>query len=60
MTAKLLSTFKQKISELTLIPAAGGRFELKINGELVYSKLKTGKFPDEQWVVDLVGSRMKK
>jgi len=43
-----------------LIPAGGGCFELSINGDLVYSKLKSDKFPDEQWAVDAVGSRLKK
>ena len=59
MTNKLLTTYKQKIKELKLIPASGGAFELSINGELVYSKLQTGKFPDEQWVIDQVGKRLK-
>ena len=31
---------------MTLIPSDGGRFELSVNGELVYSKLATKKFPD--------------
>lgn len=26
---------------MTLIPSDGGRFELEVNGELLYSKLKT-------------------
>jgi len=34
-----------------MVPAGGGCFELTVNGELVYSKLKTEKFPDEQWVL---------
>ncbi len=59
MTTKLLTTYKQKIKELKLIPASGGCFELSINGEPVYSKLQTGKFPDEQWVIDTVGKRLK-
>jgi selenoprotein W-related protein len=41
-----------------LIPASGGCFELSVNGDLVYSKLKTGKFPDEQWVVETVAARL--
>ena len=53
----MLSTLKQTIKELKLIPASGGCFELTINGELVYSKLETGKFPDEQAILDLVESR---
>lgn len=44
---------------MKLIPSGGGAFEIKLNGDLVYSKLKTGKFPDEKWVLDTVGSRLK-
>jgi selenoprotein W-related protein len=60
LTGKLLSTFKQQIRSLTLIPKGGGCFELSLNGELVYSKLQTGKFPDEKWAIDTVGARLKK
>ena len=42
------------------MPAGGGCFELKADGELLYSKLKTGQFPDEQAVVDMIGSRLSK
>ena len=31
-----------------------------MNGKLVYSKLETGKFPDEQWAVDAVAAFNKK
>ena len=60
MTSKLLSRFKQQIRELKLIPSSGGCFELSADGELLYSKLETGKFPDEQWVLDAVGARLPK
>ena len=59
MATKLLTEFKQKIKELKLIPASGGCFELAINGELMYSKLKTGQFPEEQAMVDALAKRMK-
>lgn len=59
MTGKLLATYKQQIKDLKLIPSGGGCFEVSLNGDLIYSKLKTGKFPEEKWVVDTVGSRMK-
>jgi selenoprotein W-related protein len=52
--------YKQQIKELKLIPGGGGCFELSLNGELVYSKLKTGEFPDEQKMVEKVGARLKK
>jgi selenoprotein W-related protein len=45
---------------LKLIPSGGGCFELTAGGELIYSKLKTGKFPDEKWVLDQVGALLPK
>jgi len=57
LTSRLLSTLKQKIKSLTLVPSGGGCFELTVDGELVYSKLQTGKFPDEKWAVNAVQSR---
>lgn len=50
---------KQKIAHLTLVPAGGGCFEVAVNGELIYSKLKTGAFPDEQAILDGVTDRLK-
>jgi hypothetical protein len=29
-----------------------------VDGKLVYSKLETGKFPDETWVLDTLESRL--
>jgi selenoprotein W-related protein len=60
LTRKLLETYKQQIRDLKLIPAGGGAFELSVNGELVYSKLSTGQFPDEDWVIKTIGARIKK
>jgi selenoprotein W-related protein len=59
LTTKLLSSYKQKISELKLIPSDGGCFELSVNGDLIYSKLKTGQFPEEKWALEAVGARLK-
>jgi selenoprotein W-related protein len=53
-----LNEFKQDIKEMTLVPAGGGCFEIKLNGELVYSKLKTGQFPDEKWVLETIKKRL--
>jgi selenoprotein W-related protein len=58
LTTNLLTSFKQKIKDLKLIPAGGGCFEVRLNDDLVYSKLKTGQFPDEQAIVNAVASRL--
>jgi selenoprotein W-related protein len=58
LAAKLLTAFKQKIASLRLVPSRGGCFELAVNGELIYSKLKTGVFPDEDAMVQAVADRL--
>jgi selenoprotein W-related protein len=60
LTSRVLNHFKQKVSKLTLVPSGGGCFELSANGELLYSKLKTGQFPDEQGIIDQLEKRLSK
>ena len=58
MTSKILSTLKQRVKDLKLIPGKGGCFELTVDGELVYSKLKTGQFPNDQAILDKLSAKM--
>lgn len=39
----LLKEFEPEIEKITLLPSSGGRFELTVNGKLLYSKLSTGQ-----------------
>ncbi len=59
MTSKLLNEYKQRINDLKLVPGSGGCFELTVDGELLYSKLHTGRFPDEKAMVEAVGKRLR-
>jgi len=59
LTRALLGEYKQRIQDLKLIPGSGGCFELTVDGELVYSKLKTGRFPDENAMIEAVGERLR-
>lgn len=43
MTEELLADFAPVIKTLTLIPSSGGRFEVEVDGELIYSKKATGR-----------------
>ena len=40
---------------LELEPSGGGCFEIHVDGREVYSKLKTGEFPDEQEILKALG-----
>ena len=58
MATKVLTAYKQKIESFELEPSGGGCFEFTVDGELVYSKLQTTEFPDEEMIVQEVGKRL--
>ena len=52
--AELLGAWAPLISRATLLPSSGGRFEVKLDGELIFSKKETGRFPEEREVIQLL------
>ncbi|WP_445367295.1 SelT/SelW/SelH family protein [Methylomonas sp. BW4-1] len=46
MAQELLSTFEQELDELVMQPDTGGIFEVRANGELVWSRKQQGRFPE--------------
>jgi selenoprotein W-related protein len=53
-----LLTLKQSIGTLTLVPSRGGVFEIEVNGQPVYSKLQTGRFPEPEDVLRLIRAKL--
>lgn len=49
----LMTSLKRKLTSLELVPSDKGRFEVSIDGKLVYSKLETKEFPDDMSIVQL-------
>lgn len=58
MTEAIIKQFKARIESLTLIPSDGGRFEISLDGKLVYSKLSTGKFPANEAITQEIAQRL--
>jgi len=54
LTDELLGKFEAEIESLTLIPSDGGRFEFKVNNELLYSKLQTRRHANPGEISDLL------
>ena len=54
MTEEPLKAFEPYITELTLLPSDGGRFEVTVNDQLVYSKKATGRHAEYSEVADSV------
>ena len=46
MTDEILTHFKKQITQWTLIPSGGGCFEVEADGEIIFSKRETGRFPE--------------
>jgi selenoprotein W-related protein len=54
LTADLLKEIEPEVAEITLIPSEGGRYEITVDGKLVYSKLQTGRHAEPGEVMKLV------
>lgn len=52
--AELLNVFEPDIESITLIPSEGGRFEVKVNDRLVYSKLQTHRHAEPGEIAALI------
>jgi selenoprotein W-related protein len=56
--AELLKDFEAEIRSVTLIPSDGGRFEITVNGTLLYSKLQTGQHVEPGEVLKLLRAHL--
>ena len=54
LTEELLKNYEHLIESLVLVPADGGKFEVTVNGQLLYSKLATHRHPEPGEVLGLV------
>jgi selenoprotein W-related protein len=58
MAQELLMTFGTELGEVALVPGAGGVFEVRVDGELVWSKKAQGRFPESKELKQLVRDRV--
>jgi selenoprotein W-related protein len=58
MAQELLTTFTAEIGEMVLIPGSGGIFEIRVNGENVWSRATMGRFPEMKELKQLVRDKV--
>ena len=59
MAQELLTTFAEEIGSVVLTPdATGGVFEVRVDGEIVWSRKEQGRFPDIKELKQLVRDRI--
>jgi selenoprotein W-related protein len=60
LASDLLQKFEPEIDSLVLIPSDGGKYEVNVNGQSIYSKLQTGRHAEPGEVVGLMEQFLKK
>lgn len=54
LAEQLLKEYEHLIEKIVLVPSEGGRFEVTVNGQLLYSKLQTKRHAEMGEVLGLV------
>jgi selenoprotein W-related protein len=58
MAQELLTTFDTEIGAVALVPGTGGVFEVRVDGEPVWSRKERGRFPEAKELKQLVRDRV--
>lgn len=58
MAQELLTTFESDLGKVALVPGTGGIFEVRLNGELLFSRKEHGRFPESKELKQLVRDRI--
>ena len=59
LAERLLDEHKEDISELKLIPGAGGEYEVKLDSEIVYSKKTNRRHPKKDEIEAAIRAQMR-
>jgi selenoprotein W-related protein len=54
LAEEVLKAHEHSIQSLTLIPSKGGKFEVSVNGNLIFSKLQTQRHAAAGEILNLI------
>ncbi len=58
LAQELLTTFSDDLGEVALVPGRGGILEVRLDGELLFSRSREGRFPEAKELKQLVRDRI--
>ncbi len=58
LAQELLTTFESDITSLSLVPGTAGIFEVRLNGEVIFSRKEQSRFPESKELKQLVRDRI--
>ena len=58
LAQELLTTFEQELGEVALVPDTGGVLEVRLDGEVIFSRAREGRFPESKELKQSVRDRI--
>jgi selenoprotein W-related protein len=55
---ELLTTFKDKLGEVALVPGTGGVWVVRLDGEVLFDRKDAGQFPEVKALKQMVRDRV--
>ncbi len=55
----MLKDYEHVIEAVTLVPSDGGKFEVNVNGQLVFSKLQLNRHAEAGEIIKLISKLVK-
>jgi len=56
LAEELLKEYEHVVEALTLVPAEGGKFEVSVNGKLIFSKTETKRHAEAGEILNIIST----
>ena len=58
MAQELLTTFEKELEGVTLVPGEGGVLDVRLEGQIIFSRQQKGRFPESKELKRLIRDRI--
>ena len=58
ISQEMLTTFGAELGEVAIVPGAGGVFEVRLDGETIFSRAAEGRFPESKELKQAIRDRI--
>ena len=58
LAQELLTSFETELGEVALVPGSGGVLDVRLDGELIFSRKQAGRFPESKELKQAIRDRI--
>ena len=58
ISQEMLTTFGAELGEVAIVPGSGGVFEVRLDGETIFSRAAEGRFPESKELKQAIRDRI--